>query len=103
MSTASWIERVAHKIGVPPAELARAVIAVLCEPVVVEDPMAQPRPPDRIAYSVAEVAEMIGASPDLVRGLIDRGELVARRIGRRVVIPASEVTRLLGPEVRRAG
>lgn len=49
----------------------------------------------RVALSVAEVAESLGTSPDLIRSLIRRGELRACRVGRRVLIPSTELSRLI--------
>ena len=45
--------------------------------------------------SVQEVAQRLGVSADLVRDEIAAGRIVARRIGRRVLIPSSEVDRIL--------
>ncbi|GEM_PF-2917472 len=49
----------------------------------------------RAAYSIAEVAQRFGVSQGLIRLQILRGKLKAGRIGRRVVISAGEVDRLI--------
>ncbi len=49
----------------------------------------------RAAYSIAEVAQRFGVSQGLNRLQILRGKLKAGRIGRRVVISAGEVDRLI--------
>ena len=49
----------------------------------------------RAAYSIAEVAQRFGVSQGLIRLEISRGKMKAGRIGRRVVIPAGEVDRLI--------
>jgi excisionase family DNA binding protein len=43
---------------------------------------------DRLVLSVAEAAEALGVSDDLVYELTERGELPCLRFGRRKVIPA---------------
>jgi excisionase family DNA binding protein len=50
---------------------------------------------DKLAFSKDEVAESIGVSKDSVDRAIRRGELKSIRFGRRVLIPKSELTRLL--------
>ena len=51
--------------------------------------------PPRLGYSVAEAARLLGVSDDLVRAEISRGNIVARRFGGRLVIPAAEVARVV--------
>lgn len=59
-----------------------------------------------LAYSVAEVAEMLSFEPGKsgragefrVRRLIDTGQLRAVRVGRSVRVPDTEITRLLAGE-----
>jgi excisionase family DNA binding protein len=51
--------------------------------------------PAPLGYSVAEAARLLGVSDDLVRAEISRGTFVARRFGGRLVIPASEVARVV--------
>jgi excisionase family DNA binding protein len=51
---------------------------------------------EKLAYSVKEAATAMGVSPDLVRRLIDTGELRSVRLAGRVVIPVVEVEQLLG-------
>jgi excisionase family DNA binding protein len=47
------------------------------------------------AFTVAEVAERIGLSVVQLRRVIDRGEMRVRRVGRRVLIPASALREFL--------
>jgi len=51
----------------------------------------------RLGCSVTEAAEMLGVSRDTVYRLIARGEIPARRLGRRLVIPVIALERLLDP------
>jgi excisionase family DNA binding protein len=48
-----------------------------------------------LAYSPADAAKVIGISPRSLRYLIKKGHLGFARIGRRVLIPHSEIKRLL--------
>jgi excisionase family DNA binding protein len=50
----------------------------------------------RAAFSVEEVAELLGLHVNTVRRAVWRGDVRAVRIGRRVLIPRAEVERLLG-------
>lgn len=50
---------------------------------------------ERMAFSPAEAAEALGLSERKIRDLVARGELRARRIGTRVLIPREELQRLL--------
>lgn len=61
-----------------------------------------PAQPPR-ALSVAEVARLLGCSRDSVERRIREGTLRATRLGGRVLIPATEVARLLGEVARSAG
>jgi excisionase family DNA binding protein len=49
----------------------------------------------RAAYSVAETCEMLGISRSTVYRLIARRQLRRVHLGRRALIPASEITRLM--------
>ena len=49
----------------------------------------------RLAYSVGEVAQMLGVCPKTVRRLIDRGLIRASRKLRHLMIPRTEVERFL--------
>lgn len=51
----------------------------------------------RLTYSVTEVSEALGVPVATIRGWIRSGEMSALRIGRRVLVPASELDRLTGP------
>ncbi len=48
-----------------------------------------------LAYSLEEAAQQLSVSSQSVRRLIDRGELKARRVGRRVIVPKNELERWL--------
>jgi excisionase family DNA binding protein len=50
---------------------------------------------DKVAFSKDEFARSIGVSRDSVDRAIRRGELKSVSFGRRVLIPKSELTRLL--------
>jgi len=51
-----------------------------------------------LAHSVAEAARLVGVSTATIRRLAAAGELRTARIGQaRVVVPHSEVERLLAP------
>ncbi len=53
--------------------------------------------PERVTYTVAEVAGLLGLSPSGLRNLIARGEFPVRPIpgtGRRIVLPRAEVDQL---------
>lgn len=52
--------------------------------------------PERVAYTPAEFADLIGARIKTVRKHIANGEIRAEKLGNRFYIPASEVTRLFG-------
>jgi|HigsolmetaAR202D_1030399.scaffolds.fasta_scaffold04796_10 excisionase family DNA binding protein len=54
-----------------------------------------PAPPRRAAYPMQEAAELLGVSRSHVYALAERGQLRLVRIGRRTVVPASEIARLL--------
>ncbi len=58
----------------------------------------------RLAYSVAEVAELLGGiSERLVRRQIAEGKIQVFRVGRRVLICADEVEQLLATAEPIAG
>jgi excisionase family DNA binding protein len=48
-----------------------------------------------LAYSLEEAAKQLSVSSQSVRRLIDRGELKARRVGTRVIVPKNELERWL--------
>ncbi|MBZ5513638.1 MAG: helix-turn-helix domain-containing protein [Acidobacteriia bacterium] len=48
--------------------------------------------------TVADSAESLSVSRDTIRRLITRGTLKSVRIGRRVMIPVSELERLAKPQ-----
>ena len=50
----------------------------------------------RIAYSVSEVGDLTGLGKTKLYQMLSDGELGSRKIGRRRVIPASEVERVFG-------
>lgn len=50
---------------------------------------------DRRTYSVEEVAQMLGISRTTAYECINRGEIPARRFGRRVVVLRDELDALL--------
>jgi excisionase family DNA binding protein len=48
-----------------------------------------------LAYSVEDAAKQLSVSAQSIRRLIDRGELKARRVGTRVIVPKNELERWL--------
>lgn len=54
-------------------------------------------PPNRqrLTLSIAEVAGVLGLSERFVRSLVANGEISSIRIGRRVLIPAASLQRLV--------
>lgn len=46
---------------------------------------------DQILYSVPQAARVLGISPRLVWGFVQRGELKARRVGVRVLVHRGEL------------
>ena len=58
----------------------------------------------KLAISKAEFAQLLSISTDSVKRVIGRGEVRAVRLGRRILIPASEVGRILrGASVKGVG
>ena len=51
--------------------------------------------PDRLAYSVRETTQLLGISKSYVYQLIDRQELEAVKLGRRTLVLAGSISRLL--------
>lgn len=49
----------------------------------------------RLAYSINAAAAEIDISPRMLRGLISEGKLRATRIGRRLLVPAAELEKLI--------
>lgn len=58
-------------------------------------------PQQRAGYSAIEFAALTSLSKSAVYTAVARGDIRAVRIGGRLVIPASEVDRLLGHEPSR--
>ncbi len=52
---------------------------------------------ERLAHSRTEAAVLIGVSLFTIEKLINAGELRCKRVGRRVLIPRTELERLLAP------
>ena len=50
---------------------------------------------DKLSYSKKEAAQVTSLSPRTIGYLIERGDLRARKIGKRTVIPASDLKRLV--------
>ena len=51
----------------------------------------------KLTYTVTEAAELLGISRTSAYDCVRRGELPALALGRRIVIPRTELERLLGP------
>ena len=56
---------------------------------------------DRLAYDIADVAEMLGVSDDAIRDEIKDGRLIARKVRRRTVVTADDLAAYIG-SLRRA-
>lgn len=55
---------------------------------------------ERAAYTMAEACEQIGGvSRQHLYALVARGELAVVKVGRRTLVPASEIERLTTPPV----
>jgi excisionase family DNA binding protein len=50
---------------------------------------------ERRAYSTQEVAQMFGVTPGAMRAWIFRGTIRVSHVGRKTLIPKSEIERLL--------
>lgn len=60
--------------------------------------MSAPGSPQRLAYSVRDVAEVLGVSTDTVYELIRGNKIPHRRLGRRILIPVQAFTDWLNAE-----
>ena len=54
---------------------------------------------DRIAYTVAEVATLLGKHPNTVYGWVRTGALPSERVGGTIYIPKWALARLISPDV----
>lgn len=52
--------------------------------------------PDRLTYSITEVAEMLGISRSTAYECVRRGDIPALVLGRRVVVARAKLEELLG-------
>lgn len=52
-------------------------------------------PPSRLAHSKVEAASLLGVSLRTIDNLIAQKEITVRRVGRRVLIPATSLTAFL--------
>jgi excisionase family DNA binding protein len=59
-------------------------------------------PVERQAYTVAEFAHALGLSRAFAYKLIDEGEVRTVRLGRRVLVPRTEVDRILADGISAA-
>lgn len=55
-----------------------------------------PSPDERRTYTVTEVADIVGISRSTAYECVRRGEIPARRFGRRIVVLRHELEQLLG-------
>jgi len=101
MSSRERWSRVADRLGIDVVDL----LVALTEELVGGDDdglgCAYAADAPRLAYSVGEAALALGVSADLVRSLVQRGQLRAVRVGRRIVIPAKELDRWMDDPARR--
>jgi excisionase family DNA binding protein len=54
---------------------------------------------ERLAFSPEETANRLGVSLRMVHYAIKRGDVATRKLGRRVLIPRSELLRISGEKV----
>jgi excisionase family DNA binding protein len=52
---------------------------------------------DRVAYTVAEVAAMLGKHPNTIYEWVQRGALPAEKLGGTIYVPKWALARLLSP------
>ena len=57
-------------------------------------------PTGPLAVSVEEAGRLLGVSRDLVYDMVARRELVAVRLGRRIVIPVRALQEMLGQTIK---
>jgi excisionase family DNA binding protein len=57
---------------------------------------------DRLTVTVAEAGDLLGISRGLAYELVQRGELPAVRLGRRIVVPVRAIEALLDQVVAEA-
>ena len=58
-----------------------------------------PKPPERLAYSIQEAADMLGVNYFSVYRLIQRGKLkVCRALRGKLLVPRAELLKLLATE-----
>jgi excisionase family DNA binding protein len=63
------------------------------------EPLTIPKPPERLAYSIQEAADMLGVHYFSVYRLIQRGKLKACRALRgKLLVPRTELLKLLATE-----
>ncbi len=59
--------------------------------------IAQSNPVPRTAYSLDEAAQSLGLSRRTLYDLMDRGQLTTVKLGKRRLVPAAELERLVAP------
>lgn len=50
----------------------------------------------RLAFSLTETAAMLGCTRQHLANMVHAGEIRVAKLGRRVLVPAAELSRLLG-------
>lgn len=53
---------------------------------------------ERKAVNIADAAKVLGLHPHTVKALIDDGRLYAVKVGKRYLIPVTELDRFLEPQ-----
>ena len=89
-----------HRLQLEMLEMWRAVLNVsnrLADSPTVHTPEGSSAAvlPDRPTFTVAETAALLGVSRDAAYDAIRRGEISSLRLGHRILIPRSALTRLL--------
>ncbi|MEI8285571.1 MAG: helix-turn-helix domain-containing protein [bacterium] len=57
--------------------------------------------PKRLSYKIREAAQLVGVSEISIRRAIEKGQLRACRAFRHLLIPASELEKLIGGSVSK--
>ena len=78
-----------------PSDSRRVTTTVSLAPAEIREPAASPGA-DRLAYSVAEAAQLTGLSRDLLYDEMRRGNLLYVKVGRRRVITRQHLQQFLG-------
>lgn len=79
-----------------PADVLRPIVAAIVAEVLDQRAGDERRIPERLAYSEAEAAALLGVQRHVLRDARRRGELTGSRAGRGIVYEPAELRRWLG-------